>query len=82
MSFFLLFQIAPNTSSHTRIRLSGKGLKKVGTVGAGDHYVHIKVAIPKRLSEKQKAIIKAYAELEENTPGTILGMTSKKDGKQ
>lgn len=73
-------QIAPGTSSHTRIRLSGKGLKKVNTIGYGDHYVHIKVAIPKRLNANQKALIQAYAELEEETPGIIYGITRKKDG--
>lgn len=75
-----LLQITPGTSSHTRIRLSGKGLKKVNTLGYGDHYVHIKIAIPKRLNANQKALVQAYAELEEDTPGIIYGITRKKDG--
>lgn len=70
----------PGTSSHTRIRLSGKGLKKVNGFGQGDHYVHFKVIVPKRLKDKQKALVQAYAELEEDTPGQILGVTFKKDG--
>lgn len=70
----------PGTSSHTRIRLSGKGMKKVNGFGNGDHYVHIKINVPKRLQTRQKALAQAYAELEEDTPGQILGVTYKKDG--
>lgn len=71
----------PGTSSHTRIRLSGKGMKKVNGYGQGDHYVVFKIRVPKRLDEKQKALLQAYAELEEDTPGQIFGVTSNKDGK-
>jgi DnaJ family protein A protein 3 len=73
-------QIMPGTSSHHRIHLKGKGLKKVNGYGNGDHYVHLKIIIPKKLSNKQKALIQAYAELETDTPGQILGVTFKNDG--
>ncbi|XP_073997853.1 protein tumorous imaginal discs, mitochondrial-like isoform X1 [Rhodnius prolixus] len=69
-------QIMPGTSSHTRIRLNGKGLKKPTGSGTGDHYVHIKIAIPKKLTEKQKELVKSYATLEQGTPGTIHGLSS------
>ncbi|KAF4531474.1 hypothetical protein B566_EDAN004246 [Ephemera danica] len=36
-------QIAPGTSSHTRVRLAGKGMKKMNMYGYGDHYVHLKI---------------------------------------
>lgn len=71
----------PGTSSHTRIRLAGKGMKKVSGYGHGDHYVSLKIAVPKQLSPKQKALAQAYAELETDTPGQILGVTMKTDGK-
>lgn len=77
---FLRFQVEPGTSSHKKIRLASKGLKKVNTFGYGDHYVIIKVGVPKKLNEKQRALIMAYAELEEGTPGTIHGITNKTDG--
>ncbi|KAJ8678986.1 hypothetical protein QAD02_014773 [Eretmocerus hayati] len=76
----LTIQIRPGTSSHTLVRLNGKGLKKVNTIGYGDHYVQLKVKVPTSLNEKQRALIQAYAELEDDTPGTIHGLTSKKDG--
>lgn len=74
-------QITPGTSSHTRIYLKGKGLKRVNSYGTGDHYVHLKIQIPSKLNSKQKALIQAYAELEEDTPGQIMGVTFKTDGK-
>ncbi|KAJ4439670.1 Protein tumorous imaginal discs [Periplaneta americana] len=73
-------QITPGTSSHTRIRLSGKGMKKINSFGYGDHYVNLKIRIPRALNEKQRALIQAYAELEDDTPGIIHGITYKKDG--
>ncbi|XP_077279364.1 dnaJ homolog l(2)tid, mitochondrial isoform X2 [Temnothorax americanus] len=73
-------QIMPGTSSHTRIRLTGKGLKKVDGMGYGDHYVNVKITVPKHMTEKQRALFQAYAELETNTPGSIHGVTYKTDG--
>ncbi|XP_063366052.1 protein tumorous imaginal discs, mitochondrial-like isoform X1 [Cydia amplana] len=72
-------QILPGTSSHKLIRLSGKGMKLVSKHGYGDHYVHIKIKVPATLNEKQKALIYAYAELEEDTPGQILGVSYDRD---
>lgn len=74
-------QIMPGTSSHTRICLNNKGLKRVNSFGTGHHYVNIKIQVPTKLNEKQKALLQAYAELEDNTPGQILGVTFKTDGK-
>ncbi|XP_012346790.1 protein tumorous imaginal discs, mitochondrial isoform X2 [Apis florea] len=73
-------QIRPGTSSHTKIRLSGKGMKKVNGVGYGDHYVQIKIVVPTKLNDKQLALLQAYAELEDDTPGSIHGITYKTDG--
>ncbi|KAG7207123.1 hypothetical protein KM043_000998 [Ampulex compressa] len=73
-------QILPGTSSHTKIRLGGKGLKKVNGVGYGDHYVQIKITVPPKLTEKQMVLLQAYAELEQDTPGSIYGITYKTDG--
>jgi DnaJ family protein A protein 3 len=75
-----MLQIVPGTSSHTRIRLSGKGMKNINSFGYGDHYVNLKISVPRTLNEKQRALIQAYAELEEDTPGIIQGFAYKKDG--
>ncbi|OZC09568.1 putative chaperone protein DnaJ [Onchocerca flexuosa] len=69
-------QIPPGTASHTKMRLTGKGIKKLNYAGHGDQYINIKVKVPKLLTEKQKALIQAWAELETDTPGTIQGISS------
>lgn len=50
-------QIMPGTSSHSKVVLTSKGMKRVNSYGNGDHYVHIKVAVPKKLTNEQKALI-------------------------
>ncbi len=78
--YFIFVQVPPGTSSHSTIRLNGQGLKKVNSTGHGDHYVHLKIVVPKRLDDKQKALLIAYAEVESETPGTVHGINYKKDG--
>lgn len=39
-------RIPPGTSSHTRMRITGKGMKRINSYGQGDHYVHLKIRIP------------------------------------
>ncbi|KAH8407606.1 hypothetical protein KR222_007924 [Zaprionus bogoriensis] len=72
--------IEPGTSSHRKIALRGKGLKRVNAHGHGDHFVHIKIDVPKQLTKEQRALMEAYAELEQDTPGQIHGMAHRKDG--
>ena len=62
--------------------MAGKGIKKVSGFGHGDHYINIKIQPPKTLSDKQVALLKAFAELETSTPGTVLGLTYALGGKK
>ncbi len=48
--------IQPNTP----IRLRGKGIKMLRGSGYGDHYVVIKVTVPKNLTGRQKEILKDF----------------------
>ncbi len=73
-------QVPPGTASHTRMRIAGKGIQKASGFGYGDHYIHVKVAVPKSLGNKQRALLQAYAELERDTPGTVHGFTYDKQG--
>jgi len=75
-------QIPASTTSHTRMRMTGKGIKKVSGYGHGDHYIDIKIKAPKKLSDKQLALLQAYAEIESDTPGTIRGLTYALGGKK
>jgi DnaJ family protein A protein 3 len=40
-------QIPAGTSSHARLMLKGKGIKKRDSYGYGDHYFHIHINVPK-----------------------------------
>ncbi|CAG2181933.1 unnamed protein product, partial [Oppiella nova] len=63
------------TSSHSRIRLANKGIRRVESYGFGDHYIHLKIRVPQKLSQKQKALALVLAELDESkTKGTINGI--------
>uniref|UniRef100_A0A2M4CIG3 DnaJ homolog l(2)tid, mitochondrial n=1 Tax=Anopheles darlingi TaxID=43151 RepID=A0A2M4CIG3_ANODA len=73
-------QIPPGTSSHKVINLTGKGLRRVNSYGSGNHYIHLKIQTPTKLTTQQKALLQAYAELEEDTPGQIMGVTYRSDG--
>jgi len=67
--------IPAGTSSHTRIRLRGKGIQQ--SYGNGDHYILVKVVVPSRLTEKQRELLVEFAESEANINGTINGVSNK-----
>lgn len=73
-------QIPPGTSSHERIRLPGKGISRLNSYGYGDHYVTIKVRVPKKLSEEQKALLLNFAETEVEVNGSVEGVTNTSTG--
>lgn len=50
------------TSSHTRIRLPQKGIKRMDSYGRGDHYVHIKIQVPERPTKRQQELIREFAQ--------------------
>ncbi|XP_022100288.1 dnaJ homolog subfamily A member 3, mitochondrial-like isoform X2 [Acanthaster planci] len=74
--------IPAGTQSHTRIRLPGKGISRVNGYGYGDHYVHIKIQVPTKLTSKQRALLLAFAEEETGVSGTIDGTTKTGDESQ
>ncbi|KAI9576873.1 hypothetical protein GQX74_011296 [Glossina fuscipes] len=53
------------------ILLRGKDLKRVNAHGHGDHYVTVKIEMPKHRNKEQRQLLIKYAELETNTPGSI-----------
>ena len=44
----------------------GEGIQILGHRGRGDHHVRVKVHVPKKLSSKQKELLRAYVETEEH----------------
>jgi len=58
----LSLTIPPGTQPDQKIRLSGRGMPKLRKPKEkGDLYVHVKVKIPKKLSEKQRKLIEEAA---------------------
>lgn len=53
-------KIPSGTQPETIIRLRGKGIAHVRGSGKGDHYVRIKITVPKSLSGKQKELLKEF----------------------
>ncbi|MBI5122716.1 DnaJ domain-containing protein [Candidatus Roizmanbacteria bacterium] len=56
----LKIRVPSGTQPNTLIRLSGKGVKHVRGSGKGDHYVRIKIIIPKKLSNRQKELLEEF----------------------
>lgn len=56
----ITIRVPAGTQPGTLIRLSGKGVTHVRGSGKGDHYVRIKIVVPKKLSHKQKELLEAF----------------------
>ena len=53
-------KIPPGTQPETLIRLRGKGVKMLRGSAHGDHYVRIKITIPKNLTGHQKELLREF----------------------
>lgn len=53
-------KIPAGTQPNTVIRLAGKGVKQLRGSGHGNHYVRIKVVVPKTLTSHQKDLLKEF----------------------
>lgn len=69
-------KIPSGIQSHHRIRLPGRGIPRLGSYGSGDHYVHIRIKIPKNLTTEQHDLISAYAKTQTNLNGSVDGITT------
>lgn len=54
------YEIPEGTQSGTKFRLRGKGVKLLKRDTRGDQYVTVTVEVPKKLSKKQKELLKAF----------------------
>ncbi len=65
------YKVPEGTQTGTVFRLKGKGIKRLYRNERGDHYVTVKVEIPKNLSKKQAELLKAFdASLEDRNTAT------------
>jgi molecular chaperone DnaJ len=44
------------------VRIRGKGIARLNQRGQGDHFVHLKLVVPRRLSRTQRDLLKQFAE--------------------
>lgn len=58
----LSLKVPPGTRHKSKMRLAGNGIPHMKGPGAGDLYVEILVAMPKKLTKKQKELVEALAE--------------------
>lgn len=56
----LKIRIPSGTQPNTVIRLGGKGVPNLRGSGHGDHYVRIKVVVPKNLTSRQKELLREF----------------------
>ncbi|HLG92762.1 MAG TPA: DnaJ C-terminal domain-containing protein, partial [Acidimicrobiales bacterium] len=65
-------RIPPGTRSGRTFRVKGRGVQ--GRDGRGDLLVTVEVAVPRHLSEKEKAAVEALASASSESPRTYLGV--------
>ena len=61
-------KIPAGTQNGTTFRLRGKGVPNVHGHGVGDQHVIVKVITPKKMTEKQKELLREFASIEGETP--------------
>ncbi|KAH0632107.1 hypothetical protein JD844_020170 [Phrynosoma platyrhinos] len=72
--------IPPGIQADQKIRVSGKGIPRVNSYGYGDHYIHIKIRVPKKLTDRQRTLMLSYAEDETDVEGTVTGIANTTTG--
>jgi len=55
----VVLKIPEATQSNTTFKIKGKGVPKLRGAGNGDHFVNVKIIIPKNLSKKDKNILES-----------------------
>jgi len=61
-------KIPAGTQTGVKFRLRGKGVPNVRGYGQGDQHVVVRVVTPTNLTEKQKELLKEFADIMENRP--------------
>ncbi|WLR56288.1 molecular chaperone DnaJ [Mesobacillus subterraneus] len=61
-------KVPAGTQTGTKFRLKGKGVPNVRGYGTGDQHVLVKIITPTKLSEKQKQLLRDFAEVSGQSP--------------
>ncbi len=57
------YSMPEGTQTGSIFRLKGKGIPYLRGNGRGDQYIKVEIEVPKKLNEKQKAILKEFADI-------------------
>ncbi|HEX2946599.1 MAG TPA: molecular chaperone DnaJ [Clostridia bacterium] len=57
------YSMPEGTQTGTIFRLKGKGIPYLRGNGRGDQYIKVEIDVPKKLNEKQKAVLKQFADI-------------------
>ena len=68
--------VPPGTSSGTKLRLRGKGVRNPKTKERGDQFVVVKIVVPRQTSDAAKKLYRDLAEIEPAAPRSGLVVTS------
>lgn len=75
-------RIPAGTQSGAQFRLKDKGVKNVQGYGTGNQYVTVKVMTPEKLTEKQRQLLREFAEISGDIPeehgSSLFGKIKKK----
>jgi molecular chaperone DnaJ len=61
-------KVPAGTQTGTRFRLKGKGVPNVRGYGTGDQHIIVKVVTPTKLSDKQKQLLREFADISGQSP--------------
>ncbi|MEI2665517.1 molecular chaperone DnaJ [Rossellomorea sp. LJF3] len=61
-------KVPAGTQTSTRFRLKGKGVPNVRGYGTGDQHVQVKVVTPSKLTDKQKQLLREFADISGQIP--------------
>ncbi|PKR85121.1 molecular chaperone DnaJ [Heyndrickxia camelliae] len=61
-------KVPAGTQTGTKFRLRGKGVPNVRGYGVGDQNIHVKVVTPTKLTDKQKQLLREFAEISGTVP--------------
>lgn len=61
-------KIPAGTQTGTKFRLKGKGVPNVRGYGTGDQHVLVRIVTPTKLSEKQKQLLREFADVSGQSP--------------
>jgi molecular chaperone DnaJ len=61
-------KVPAGTQTGTKFRLKGKGIPNVRGYGVGDQHIIVRIITPTKLTDKQKQLLREFADLSGNSP--------------